>query len=204
MIHKYRGFTIKVLRDDDYESPDEWGNDDVFLVYDDRSFSVQRNGFNPAEIWSHFNDEPHKHKLYNGYYVFEVYAYIHSGVALSLGRNGWPFNCPWDTSMKGFALIKRAKGAYKEEKARKLAEGLIKLWNDYLSGNVYGFDVVESGDSCWGYYGDPEDSGLLEDAKSSIDHTIQVRLKKRQEELKNQILAKVPIQYRKEFDLLAY
>ena len=90
-------------------------------------------------------------RKFKGYHAFPVFAYIHSGVSLSLGKSEYPFTDPWDVSFKGFALIRQAKG-------QKMAEGLIESWNAYLSGNVYGYQVVdamgEEMDSCWGFYGD--------------------------------------------------
>lgn len=102
----YRGHKIEIYRDDNCDSPDRWGNDDVFLVYDHRQFYVERKGFDPAKIFETFQSK----NIYNDYHIFAVFAYIHSGVALSLTRNSYPFNDRWDTSFKGFALVKKQKG----------------------------------------------------------------------------------------------
>jgi hypothetical protein len=150
------GLTAKIYYDQDAESPDHWGNDDAFLVYDHRDFTVKRRGFDPSEIFETLNET--KRKTFNGYWVFPVYAYIHSGVSLSLGRNSYPFNDRWDVSFKGFALVKRQKGwTYTEKKAYKVAETIVSEWNQYLSGDVYGFVIEDHNgehlDSCWGFYG---------------------------------------------------
>lgn len=165
----YKGKTIEIHSDENCESPDTWGNRDAFLVYDHGSFSVERDNFNPETINDHCSDK--KCLFYNGYFVFPVFAYIHSGVALSLSKNGYPFNYPFDTSMRGFVLIERQKGTYTRKQAIIVAEGIVKEWNDYLSGNVYGFDT--GNDSCWGFYGDYETSGIIEEAKNSIDYEIK-------------------------------
>ena len=53
-----------------------------------------------------------------------------------------------------------------------------KLWGQWAWGDVYGFEVLspegESMDSCWSYYGDPEESGLMADAKSAIDRLPEI------------------------------
>ena len=56
--------------------------------------------------------------------------------------------------------------------ARKAALGLIQEWNDYLSGNVYGYVVEDERgehlDSCWGFYGDYNaDGGCLSEARTA-------------------------------------
>jgi hypothetical protein len=41
-IGKYK---IEVVQDEMAESPDAWGNDDAFVVYEHRQFDVRREGF---------------------------------------------------------------------------------------------------------------------------------------------------------------
>lgn len=40
-VIKYRGHEIEIFYDELCESPDDWGNDEVFLVYDHRDFRVK-------------------------------------------------------------------------------------------------------------------------------------------------------------------
>jgi hypothetical protein len=193
----YKGCKIKIVQCECTDSPDDWGNEDLFLVYDHRQFTVRREGFEPIDIYESESAYEEEH------WVFPVYAYIHSNVALSLNRNNYPFNDVWDVSSTGYILASK-KEFETEEIAVKAAESLVKTWNQYLSGEVYGYiiekpkttysiskeefdkldpyllcrDIIEEFDtedeweqldSCWGYYGDPEESGLLDDAKSIID-----------------------------------
>ena len=160
-IGKYK---IDVVQDEDANSPDYWENDEAFVVYDHRQFSVSRDGFVPRDIFDHISSGK---KLYDGHYVFVLYAYIHSGVALSVGNHNFP-DARRDVSSTGFVLVKRQKGMYNREKAFKLAEAITEEWNQYLSGDVYGYKVYdmtaceedddegELVESCWGFYGDPE------------------------------------------------
>ena len=188
---EYKGHDINIFDDDVCESPDDWGNDERFLVYDHRDFTVKRDGFDPADIFEVFQTKT----LYDGFFIYPVYAYIHGGVSLSLGR-GYPHNCRWDTSFKGFILIKKQKGTYnRETSAREVAEALIKTWNIYLSGEVYGYDCGT--DSCWGYYGDAGKKEMIQEAKDNIDWVISELNKKRMTRLKILIKEKVPIEKRK-------
>lgn len=189
----YRGIDINIFQDEDYESPSEWDNDDCFVVYDHRNFCVERKGFDPGEIFEH--TQRTKRLFYDGYYVFPLFAYIHSGVSLSLGKTRYPFTDPWDTSFKGFVLVKRQKGwSYLKDKAIKIAQSVVDEWNDCLSGNVYGYDC--GFDSCWGFYGDYNKSGLIEQAKSVVDYELKTRLTTRINQVKTWIKNSVPLDKR--------
>lgn len=191
---EYKGYEIETFYDDVSFSPDEWGNEEMFVVYDHRDFYVKRKGFDPADIFRHINEV--KRYFYNGYYVFPLYAYIHSGVALSLGRGGYPFNCPWDTSYKGFVLVKRQKGwAWTNSKARVVAEAEVKEWNQYLSGEVYGYNSEVC--SCCGFYGTEGYKDMINEAKAEIDFEIEKKKKSYFTQLKILINNRVPYDVRK-------
>ena len=188
------GHILKIWQDQYDESPDSWGNEDMFLVYEHRNFTVTRTGFAPHSIHNYLvlsskadsidlrNDE------YDNYWIFVVYAYVHSGVSLSLRNYEYPFNSRWDTSTTGFVLVEKER--YIEGKkptivtkpeAKKYAQGLIDTWNIYLSGEVYGYSIYEETtckccgnteeeqiDSCAGFY-KTTDEALLTDILDNMD-----------------------------------
>lgn len=214
----YRGFKIKIYQDDmQNESPDDWGNEDVFLVGYHRDFTVERKNIlskdiavdtyrvlrNEQEITECDNPE-RVTELIHDYWIFGLEAYIHSGVRLALSYEGNFCDRRWDVSQLGLVLV-RKKECRLSKTAIKRARGLIETWNDYLSGNIYGFQVEDDTeddiDSCWGFYGDWEKSGILEHAKSAIDYEIKDRLQKRKDQLKAWIRNKVAIEYRTPFNL---
>lgn len=111
--------------------------------------------------------------------VSPLYLYDHSGITIRTT----PFSCRWDSGQVGFALVYKSQiekgwGTLENwrETANRIIEGEIKDYDDYLTGNCFGFRVLkddEEVDSCWGYLGSPEDSGVIEDAKRSADYTIE-------------------------------
>lgn len=189
-LYNYKGYRIRIEPDENSESPDKWENDDVFLIYQHRQFTIERAGFDVFEI----------NKAEDEYYIFPVESYIHSGIHLSLFA-GTKF-CSFDSSVSGYVLVR--KTSFSGEDSIKVAESLISDWNMYLSGEVYGYIIEkpktiysitkedfnvelsegttirdleskfsistewEEVDSCWGYYGDPNDVCLSE-AKEIID-----------------------------------
>ena len=71
------------------------------------------------------------------------------------------------------------------------------LFEAWAWGDVYGYSVEETGDSCWGFYGDDhEKSGLLEEARANIDHYLTRKKKERETKLKELVKNKVPLEKR--------
>jgi hypothetical protein len=132
------------------------------------------------------------------YIVLPLYLYDHSGITMSTS----PFSCPWDSGQVGIIFItnKKACEEYgwkhlnksRRERIIKYLKSEVEIYDQYLTGSVYGYDVIEldedgddgdSIDSCWGYSGtDWKENGLLESAKSSIDHHIAKKEKEKAEE----------------------
>lgn len=153
------GLHVELFQDECVDSPDEWLNDEYAFIVTTRNrhFEVIPKGYSVDAIKGYFEDNP-KAKLYNGKYrVLPLYAYVHSGVSLSLGRDRYPFNCPWDSGQIGYVLVKRGKGMYTLKQAYKQAECTVEAWNQYLSGDVYYYTITDKqGDcleSCGGLYG---------------------------------------------------
>jgi hypothetical protein len=165
---QYRGSEISIHHDPDAESPQQWDDSICFLVYDHRDFTVQEDGYDPQELfddyWSQEIDRTEE------YWLFPVYALIHSGTWLSLGRSfGRCDPGGWDTSFRGFALRKRKRGLIKRY-AKRDVQYLIDDWNKYLSGECCGYMIDDGdGDSCWGYY---DKKYAIQDAKAIIDGMI--------------------------------
>lgn len=201
---EYKGYIINISQSEYCDSPDEW-EQESFLVYDHRDFMVERKGVEPRnihdylqikeELKSSFIELSYLEELQDNlkdyfdydaeYWIFRVYAYIHSGVSLSLGRSEYPFNDRWDVSSTGFVLVK--KEHFSEfKRATEIAQSIIDEWNDYLSGNVWDMTVEERQtctccghtemevlDSCSCYYGTEGRKQAIEDAKDFIDNLIE-------------------------------
>lgn len=108
--------------------------------------------------------------------ILPVYMYDHTGIALSTGR----FGCPWDSGQVGFIYctedtINREFGG-DWDKARKCLESEVSVYSDYANGDCFGYIVEESEkcdccgneeweeiDSCWGYIGSEHLEDCLRD-----------------------------------------
>jgi hypothetical protein len=83
----------------------------------------------------------------------------------------------------GFIYTTRARFAelgleWSPERARKEMEAEVVVYDQYLSGDIYGFRLLEDGEeveSCWGFYGDDwQANGLAESLPASARELLEV------------------------------
>lgn len=125
------------------------------------------------------------------YVMLPLYLYDHSGITM----NTTGFSCPWDSGQVGYIYVSKEdvcknwnckdwndevpygddKKITAKEYAKKILESEVAIFDDYISGEVYGYEVYrpdedDSFNSCWGYYGnDHKKSGLMEAAIGAIE-----------------------------------
>lgn len=212
---KHEGLSIKIYQDDDSITPGDDRDAGLFLVgYHsdftvDHSFRVdgqKQGGINQALAQVIANGGKNEDneveeiamEYHRKYHIFGLEAYIHSGVVLALSREGNFCDRQWDVSQLGLVFVSKAEWKTRI-KAREAALGLIETWNDYLSGNVYGYIVEDPNgnhlDSCWGFYGDYNDYALKE-ARSIAEYHYKDLLKKRANKTKAYIKNNVPLNNR--------
>ena len=94
--------------------------------------------------------------------ILPLYLYDHSGITM----NTTGFSDPWDSGMVGWISLSNEKikeiyGVEEindeiKEKARELLVKEVEIYDMYLTGDIYGFDLYDKGtliDSCYGFYG---------------------------------------------------
>jgi hypothetical protein len=122
-----------------------------------------------------------------------LYLYDHSGITIGTG-SGYPFNDRWDSGRVGVVFVSR-ETALKEwgeaqhrkgkrsmskvvELATKCLDAEVEVYDQYLRGDCYGYQLTkpkpvcaecgeqpedEEIDSCWGFMGyDIRENGILE------------------------------------------
>lgn len=110
----------------------------------------------------------------------DVYAYIHSGIALSTSRRG-QFADPFDSGLAGVMACTREDARkwlgdnYTVEDVEKLLESEVEEMDAFCQGHVYGFTIYDEDgndfDSVCGFVGDME--CCINDAKETIDNMLQ-------------------------------
>jgi len=156
---KHGTLTVKIFPDDCGESPREWDNLGKIVHWHRRYDFGERLTVHP-DAWLK--------SLPKGSVVVKIGLLDHSGLHIWAGGGAhWSDSAGWDSGTVGFIyatpeMIKEAYNVKRVTPAKRLVvekvlEGEIKTFDQFLSGDVYGY-VVEDSDgnqleSCWGYYG---------------------------------------------------
>lgn len=176
---EYKGYTIETFQDDFSESPRDWDNLGTLYIQS-RHVSGDTSDLSVEQVKQLVKQK--------NIIALPVIAYVHSGVSLSTNRS-YPFNDQWDAMQVGYIYVEKDK-ACKElgldpkdpDSITKIHNALnneIKTYNQYLSGEVYGYSIIkrtacscckqtitEVKDSCCGYYDYKE---MIAEAKSIIE-----------------------------------
>ena len=179
---EYKGHSIKIFSDDMCESPREWDNLAEMVCFHGMYNLGDKHDFSTPDELHEFLDR--EDVLY-----LPLYLYDHSGITM----NTTGYHCPWDSGQVGYIYITYdkirkemvlPKGKHYRpiknitEKVKQYVydrlRGEVKTYDDFITGNVYGFSVEKDGedvDSCWGFLGDYDDPdySALAEAKSIID-----------------------------------
>ncbi len=106
-----------------------------------------------------------------GYVMLPLYLYDHSGITMRTGS----FSCPWDSGQVGWIVCDKEtvlrEWCGDRDLAEKSLQAEVAIYDQYLTGDVYGFIVEETDDpdsddweetdSCWGFYGsDVRENGM--------------------------------------------
>ena len=101
------------------------------------------------------------------YLILPLYLLDHSGLAMKTTS----FHDPWDSGQVGWIYVSK-EDALKEfggnkitgsirQKAEDLMRSEVAVYDSYLRGECYGFELYKNGelsDSCWGFIGSLEDA----------------------------------------------
>lgn len=108
--------------------------------------------------------------------ILPLFLYDHSGITMSTSS----FNDRWDSGQVGFIFISKAKVKKEkidESKVGEYLKGEVETYDQYLTGDVYGYKLFEVStcnkgcehkeelESCCGYYGQ---ESCEEDGKSML------------------------------------
>lgn len=182
---KYR---IEIHTDEDTESPRNWENLGKMVCFHKRYDLGDKHDYdhNYYDGWEAMEKDIIKKE--NVAVILPLYLYDHSGITISTSS----FNDRWDSGMIGFIYMtkkdaienygKKIMTPKVKERALKNLEGEVETYDQYLTGDVYGFKVFEDDeetDSCWGFYGDEFwKNGMEEYIDSEIIEALRPELEK--------------------------
>ena len=170
-ITRPSGFRIEIVSDDDAPNPaKDWDMVGTMVLSSRCRYDFGHKTASNEEIKALIRD----HKTI----ALPVYMYDHSGTTI----NTTGFDCGWDSGQVGIMYCTRKKAVHEfgnklctkevESDAIRAMVGEVKSIDDYLTGNVWGFQIFdpegEEVDSCWGFVGDPD--YCLEEALSNTKY----------------------------------
>lgn len=167
-IGKYK---IEVIQDESPSSPREDDNLGTMVCFHGRYDLGDKHNYKSGDYNGWDEMEKNIIKNENVGVILPLYLYDHSGITISTS----PFGCNWDSGQIGFIFISKEKmlkeygGKIVTQTLKDKVEGYLKseveTYDQYLTGDVYGYRVSEVKicsegheheeelDSCWGYYG---------------------------------------------------
>ena len=192
----YRGYNIEIHHDETPMDPrKDWDN--IGKMY------CWHRSYNLGDKHNYENLDDIKADHSDILLILPIFMYDHSGITISHGA----FSCQWDSGQIGWHIVTKSgikamcgddDKYYTEAKCKEYLEGELKTYDHYVTGAVYGYNIegVEDG-ALFGFYGyDHEESGLMDEARSTIDAHINWERKTHYKKLKQWIKAKVPYYYR--------
>lgn len=180
-------YLIEIYPDQSPESPREWDNLGTMICFHRRYDLGDKHDYCSGNYdgWEEMKEEIIKQE--NVHTILPLYLYDHSGITMSTS----PFSCRWDSGQVGWIFVSKdkvKKEGIDESKVEEYLKGEVKTYDQYLTGDVYGYKVYEVSecdhghehlnelDSCWGFYGDDE---CMNEAKSIVEYYMKEKEKEK-------------------------
>lgn len=182
---------LRIFADESPESPRSWDNMAKFICFHKRYSLGDKHEYRHDDYagWDEMKQAIIKKE--KAVIVKPLYMYDHSGITISTS----PFSCPWDSGKIGFVIatakdVRECFGVKRItkkilERAEKNLDGEVKTYDQYITGDVYGFQIVkvttcseghehEEEDSCWGFYGnDFANNGIADDLDEEFKEALK-------------------------------
>lgn len=183
------GRVLRITQDDYPLNPrTDWDNLGNMICFHGRYDLGDNHNLEPEDYY--------KLKNKKDVIVLPLYLYDHSGITMSTS----PFSCRWDSGQVGFIYVTHAeirkcfgvKRVTKElkDKVRGYLEAEVETYDQYLIGDIYGYDIVkqlecslghiheEHESGCGGFFGtDIKNNGLLDNLSEEDRKAIEKELK---------------------------
>lgn len=164
-------YRLEIFYDEHPNCPRSWHNLGTMICFHRRYSLGDKHNYdhNDYSGWGEMEEAIIKNE--NVAVILPLYLYDHSGITISTS----PFDCRWDSGKIGFIFVSKetlrkeysVKRITKDiiEKATNVLKREVETYDQFLTGEVYGYRVSkisvcdkghehsEEVDSCWGYYG---------------------------------------------------
>ena len=181
-------YLIEIIQENDPESPREWDNLGKMICFHSRYNLGDKHDYRSNDYSGWEEQRKDIEKKENVCVMLPLYLYDHSGITM----NTTGFSCRWDSGQVGWIVVSKeqvrkeygVKRINKEliEKVTNILENEVKIYDQYLTGDIYGYRISkvtecelghehkEEVDSCWGFYGEDE---CMTEAEGIVDYHIK-------------------------------
>ena len=160
-------FELEIEQDTNPESPRSWDNLGTMVCFHKRYDLGDKTDYRSEDYdsWKELMLGIIENE--GEVFILPLYLYDHSGITISTSS----FSCPWDSGQVGFIFVSKhkvKKEGIDEDKVIDYLKNEVKTYDQYLTGDVWGYKVYEIEecnlgcehkklvDSCWGFYGEDE------------------------------------------------
>jgi len=165
-------YKVKVIQDSDPSSPREDDNLGTMVCFHSRYDLGDKHDYRHGDYggWQEMLKAIDRKE--DACIILPLFLLDHSGITMSTKD----FNDRWDSGQVGYIFVskKKVREEYSvkritkaiAEKACSVLEAEVETYDQYLRGDVYGFEIWKLGkksgkekemiDSCWGFYGEDE------------------------------------------------
>ena len=168
----YKGYEIVLEQDSDPVNPREDDNLGTMLCRHRNYLLGDDPKASREEISDHLEGRKKDISI-----SLPLYLYDHSGITMSTS----PFSCPWDSGIVGTIFVNKEKvrewyGIKRitkavEQKVVKSLNSEVKVYDDYLTGNVYRYIISKDGEEMDNSGGYSYEDALAE-AKAIVDNMV--------------------------------
>lgn len=148
-----------------YDYDDSYLWDDIQSLLTESGIEIYSNLRNYKLADNERRFEGKEELIEQGYDIRPIYAYIHGGIALSLGRGG-QFSDQFDSGLAGFAAV---EGKFTPEQ-EKVLSNYIEDYNNLESDTYYQFAIYDEDDNFVDGVGGFAGSSDEEIADEMFDH----------------------------------
>lgn len=178
--YERNGLTVTINTDDDPANPrSEWDNvgkmvcsHRSYTLGDEQFYSDDYDGW--EDLRQHLIDDE------DAAIILPLALYDHSGITMYIpGDGSYHQHEAWDSGLVGFIYCTQEQIDKEwdgdKEKAENYLRGEVKTYDQYLTGDVYGYTITNPKDgeeieSCWGFYGLDDVRGEANDEADSFKH----------------------------------
>jgi len=177
-LNNMKKFELEIFNDESPESPREWDNITTMICFHKRYNVGDKTDYKSSDFdsWDELKEQIESDNKV--LMIKPLYMYDHSGITISTSS----FNDRWDSGQIGWVFITEKQYnyicgkdvEYTDEKLECIINSEVHNYDQYLTGEVYGYTIYEIEtcslghehrnvvESCGGYYdeGDCRDEGM--------------------------------------------